>query len=149
MDIHHGIERLPDRHSLADLHRIRAGIRIGDILLYPQEVEGSGGPAIRWSKAVVTGIYPNLVSVTGPGNMTHSITYVEMWLTPKILNGLEKRLGLELPEKRLPAPWTREDEKALEEMYGQGMCWEEIGKKLNRTGEACRAKYRKIREGRT
>ncbi len=148
MDVHHGIERFQGRHRQEDLWKIRTGIRIGDLLLFPQESDDFDGPAVRWSEAAVTGIYPHLVSVTGPGSMIRTVTYVEMWLRPRMLNGLEERLGIAPRERGRPRPWTKREEEQLMEMCGRGMSWDGIGEELGRTSEACRAKHRKMQEER-
>ena len=81
MKLNHGITRTFKSLKVKDVEELRDRICVGDILRYPRIVKDSNGDLVeRWEKVIVTGKYPHLVTVTGPGPKypIRTITYLDI-----------------------------------------------------------------------
>ena len=71
-----------------DIADLRRRIRVGDVLRYPvmKPDKRTGHLFVsRYSNEEVTGVYPHLVTVSGPVRPVRTITYIEMLTMPAIL----------------------------------------------------------------
>lgn len=71
----------PNGFKVDDIDDLRSRIRVGDKYRCPRFVKDSNGNLVeRWEKVRVTGKYPHLVTVSGPGPKypIQTITYLDI-----------------------------------------------------------------------